>query len=109
MLGNSAMMRELQIAVDGQDEQANRLRLQGQTVMFLAVNRKAAGLLGVIDPIKATTPAAIKALHDEGLRIVMLTGDSRATAAAVASTLGIDDVAFARDAQLPQPVRERRR
>jgi Cu+-exporting ATPase len=68
------------------------MRADGQTVMFVAVNGKAAGLLGVADPIKETTPEAIRQLHAEGIRVVMLTGDSRTTAQAVAAKLGIDDV-----------------
>jgi Cu+-exporting ATPase len=71
---------------------AEELRSDGQTVMFLAVEGRAAGLVGVADPIKATTPQAIRELHGEGLRIVMLTGDSRTTALAVAKKLGLDDV-----------------
>ena len=68
------------------------MRADGQTVMFVAVDGKLAGLIGVADPIKATTPEAIRQLHEEKIRIVMLTGDSRTTAQAVASKLGIDDV-----------------
>ena len=68
------------------------MRKDGQTVMFVAVDGKAAGLLGVADPIKETTLEAIKALHDDGIRIVMLTGDNKTTAEAVAKKLGIDDV-----------------
>jgi len=60
--------------------------------MFVAVDGKAAGLLGVADPVKGTTPEAIRQLHEEGIRIVMLTGDSRTTADAVAGTLDIDEV-----------------
>jgi len=71
---------------------AEELRMEGQTVMFVAVDGKAAGLLGVADPVKGTTPEAIRQLHEEGMRIVMLTGDSRTTAKAVAGKLGIDDV-----------------
>ena len=71
---------------------AEALRQDGQTVMFVAVDGKPAGLLGVADPIKATTPEAIRKLHAEGIRIVMLTGDNRTTAEAVAGKLGIDDV-----------------
>jgi Cu+-exporting ATPase len=67
-------------------------RADGQTVMFVAVDGIAAGLIGVADPIKETTPEAIRQLHDEKIRVVMLTGDSRTTAAAVARKLGIDDV-----------------
>jgi Cu+-exporting ATPase len=68
------------------------LRAEGQTVMFAAVDGKAAGIIGVADPIKTTTPDAIKQLHAEGIRIVMLTGDSRTTAEAVARKLSIDEV-----------------
>jgi len=72
--------------------QAEALRAEGQTVMFVAIDGRLAGLIGVADPIKASTPEAIDALHREGIRIVMLTGDSRTTAEAVARTLKIDDV-----------------
>jgi Cu+-exporting ATPase len=68
------------------------MRAEGQTVMFVAVGGRPAGLLGVADPIKETTPGAIEALHGEGIRLVMLTGDSRTTADAVARKLGIDEV-----------------
>ncbi len=71
---------------------AERLRTQGKTVMLVAIDGRAAGLLAVADPVKATTPGAIRDLHADGLRIVMLTGDSRTTAEAVARSLGIDDV-----------------
>jgi Cu+-exporting ATPase len=72
--------------------QADKQRAEGQTVMWIAINGKAAGLIGVADPIKGSTAEAIRALHAEGVRIVMLTGDSRATANAVAGKLGIDQV-----------------
>jgi Cu+-exporting ATPase len=68
------------------------LRRAGQTVMFVAIDGKAAGLVGVADPIKATTREAIEALHREGIRVVMLTGDNRTTADAVAQSIGIDQV-----------------
>jgi Cu+-exporting ATPase len=71
---------------------AEELRADGQTVMFIAVNDKMAGLVSVADPIKASTPAAIKALQREGVRLVMLTGDSETTARAVADRLGLDEV-----------------
>jgi Cu+-exporting ATPase len=71
---------------------AESMRAEGQTVMFVAVDGKAAGLIGVADPIKATTLEAIRQLHAEGIRVVMLTGDSRTTASAVARKLGIDEV-----------------
>ena len=73
-------------------EQAEKLRADGQTVMFVAIDGRVAGLIGVADPIKESTPGAIQALHGEGIRLVMLTGDSRTTAEAVARKLGIDDV-----------------
>ena len=91
-LGNAALFVELGIDVASLATLAEERRSDGQTVMFLAVEGKAAGLLGVADPIKATTPQAIRELHAEGLRIVMLTGDSRTTALAVAKKLGLDDV-----------------
>ncbi len=91
-LGNSSLV-EVQGADAGQFEQrAEALRKDGQTVMFVVVDGKPAGLLGVTDPIKQSTPEAIKLLHAEGIRIVMLTGDSRTTAEAVAQKLGIDEV-----------------
>ncbi len=73
-------------------DRAEKLRADGQTVMFVAIDGKAAGLFGVADPIKESTPEAIKQLHEEGIRIVMLTGDSRTTANAVAAKLSIDEV-----------------
>jgi Cu+-exporting ATPase len=98
-LGNRALFDELGIDFDelGTEpgelaRRAERLRREGQTVVFVAVDGRAAGLLGVADPIKPSAPAAIEALHREGLRIVMLTGDSRTTAEAVAGRLGIDEV-----------------
>ena len=92
-LGNQVLMKSLSITVDAViAERAERLRAEGQTVMLAAVNGQIAGLLGVADPIKASTPEAIQQLHADGLRIVMLTGDSRKTAEAVARELGIDDV-----------------
>jgi Cu+-exporting ATPase len=91
-LGNRALLEELGIDSTGLTEQAEALRAQGQTVMFAIVDGKAAGLLGVADPIKPTTAEAIKQLHDEGIRIVMVTGDSHPTAHAVASALSIDEV-----------------
>ncbi|MDQ2898882.1 MAG: HAD-IC family P-type ATPase, partial [Acidobacteriota bacterium] len=72
--------------------QAEALRQAGQTVMFASIDGRAAGLFGVADPIKASTPEAISMLHAEGIRIVMITGDNRTTAQAVAGKLGIDEV-----------------
>jgi Cu+-exporting ATPase len=91
-IGNIKLMQALNVAVEGLNTRAESLRSEGQTVMFIAVNGKAAGLIGVADPIKETTPEAIRQLHAEGLQVVMLTGDSKATADAVAKKLGIDRV-----------------
>jgi Cu+-exporting ATPase len=91
-LGNRKLIEELGIAPGELPDKAESMRSEGQTVMFVAVDGKAAGLLGVADPIKATTAEAIEALHAEGIRIVMLTGDSRTTAEAVGKKLGIDEV-----------------
>jgi Cu+-exporting ATPase len=91
-LGNPALMAEKQININDLLSRAEALRSEGQTVMLVAVDGKTAGLLGVADPIRASTPEAIRQLHADGLRIIMLTGDSRATAEAVARKLGIDEV-----------------
>ena len=91
-LGNAAMMDEAGVKTEGGRSKADELRREGQTVMFLAVDGQLAALLGVADPIKPTTMEAIDALHAEGLRIVMLTGDNRVTAEAVARQLRIDEV-----------------
>jgi len=91
-LGNRALMDDLGVAQGELGTRAEALRAAGQTVMFLAVDGSLAALLGVADRVKDSTPEAIQALHDEGVRIVMLTGDSRTTARAVAQKLGIDEV-----------------
>jgi Cu+-exporting ATPase len=91
-VGNLALMRTLDVDVAPLASRAEALRHDGQTVMFVAIDGKPAGLLGVADPIKVSAPDAIRALHAEGLRLVMLTGDSATTAQAVARKLGIDDV-----------------
>ncbi len=91
-LGNAAMMADLGVATDALKAEAERLRGEGKTVMFVAADRKLAGLVAVADRIKPTTAAAIKALHESGLKIVMATGDNGKTAAAVAKQLGIDEV-----------------
>ena len=91
-LGNRKLIEDIGIEPGELSERVESMRMEGQTVMFVAVDGKAAGLLGVADPIKATTAQAIEALHGEGLRIVMLTGDSRTTAEAVSKKLGIDEV-----------------
>jgi len=91
-LGNRALLDELRIDPGGLTATAENMRKDGQTVMFVAVDGKAAGLLGVADPIKETTLEAVKQLHEDGIRIVMLTGDNKTTAETVAKKLGIDDV-----------------
>jgi Cu+-exporting ATPase len=92
-LGNAALMRELGIdAADALAADADRVRADGQTAILVAVDGRAAGLLGITDPLKATTAAALATLRAQGLRVVMLTGDNHATATAVARKLGIADV-----------------
>jgi Cu+-exporting ATPase len=91
-LGNTKLLEQLGIAAGTAIESADRMRKEGETVMFVAVDGRLAGLVGVADPIKESTPEALRALHEEGLRIVMLTGDNRTTAEAVARRLGIDEV-----------------
>jgi len=92
LLGNLAMMRDAGVPIEDAAARADELRRAGQTVMFLVIGGRPAGTIAVADPIKPTTPAAIDGLHNEGLRIVMLTGDNRVTAQAVASSLHIDEV-----------------
>lgn len=92
-LGNPALMEELRVDVKEMAVQAEKFRADGQTVMFVSLDGKVAGLVGVADPIKESTPEAIRQLHGDGIRIVMLTGDSRTTANAVAAKLNIDEVA----------------
>jgi Cu+-exporting ATPase len=91
-LGNQSLMQELEIDTSAVNDAAEKMRNDGQTTMFVAVDGKPAGLIGVSDPVKDSTPEAIEQLHDQGISIVMLTGDSRATARAVAGKLGIDQV-----------------
>jgi Cu+-exporting ATPase len=92
LLGNTSLMQANGVDVSNQRSDADALRSDGQTVMFLAVDGAPAGLIAVADPIKASTAEAIRRLHDEGLRIVMLTGDSKTTADAVGKQLGLDEV-----------------
>jgi Cu+-exporting ATPase len=92
VLGNRRMLEAADVDPGPLAERAEAMRTEGQTVMFVAADGTLAGLLGVADPIKESTPEAIRALHDEQIRLVMLTGDSRTTAEAVARKLGIDDV-----------------
>jgi Cu+-exporting ATPase len=91
-IGNRTLMDEEGAASDPLADRADEMRAEAQTVMFVAVEGRLAGLVGVADPVKESTPAAIEGLHAAGLRIVMLTGDSRATAEAVARRLGLDEV-----------------
>ncbi|MCZ6806170.1 MAG: copper-translocating P-type ATPase, partial [Deltaproteobacteria bacterium] len=91
-LGNRKLLEGLGASAGALVDRANELRAGGQTVMFVVIDGEVAGILGVADPIKEGTPAAIAALHAEGVRVVMLTGDNRKTADAVAATLSIDDV-----------------
>jgi P-type Cu+ transporter len=91
-LGNRALLEDLGIVPTALADDAERMRSEGETVMFVVVDGAFAGLVGVADPIKETTLEAIRQLHGERMRVVMLTGDSRTTAEAVARRLGIDDV-----------------
>jgi Cu+-exporting ATPase len=91
-LGNAALMHAVGAAVDAAREQSETLRRSGQTAIFLAIDAQLAGILAVGDPLKESTPAALQALKAQGLRLVMLTGDNRTTAQAVAAGLPIDDV-----------------
>ena len=92
LLGNAGFMQEQRIDIAGVAVEADKLRGDGATAIFIAVEGKVAGIFAIADAVKKTTPAALKSLADEGLRIVMLTGDNRTTALAVARRLGITDV-----------------
>ena len=91
-LGNAALMSELGVGTDLLQAQVEDLRREGATAVFVSVAGELAGVLAVSDPIKETTSEALAALRDEGMEIVMVTGDNRTTAEAVAGKLGIDDV-----------------
>ena len=91
-LGNASLLESLDIDPGAFAQQAETSRAEGQTVMFVAVDGAIAGIIGVADPIKETSLEAINALHEENVRIVMLTGDSETTARAVAAKLGLDEV-----------------
>jgi Cu+-exporting ATPase len=91
-LGNAALFEGDRIDVSSLRDRAEALRADGQTVMLVAIDGRAAGMVGVADPIRASTPEAIRQLHADGLRVIMLTGDSRTTAEGVARKLGIDEV-----------------
>ncbi len=91
-LGNRRLLESLHIDPGGLAQRAEQRRAEGETVMFVVVDGRPAGLIGVADPIKPTTRAALQALREEGLRIVMLTGDNRTTAEAVARRVGIEEI-----------------
>jgi Cu+-exporting ATPase len=91
-LGNRRLLEELGVSADDLSDQSEELRRDGQTVMYVVVDRAVAGLLGVADPVKSSAPEAIRMLHDDGIKIMMVTGDNRTTAEAVAKKLGIDEV-----------------
>ncbi|HEY9038343.1 MAG TPA: copper-translocating P-type ATPase [Roseovarius sp.] len=91
-LGNAALIHDLGLDSGALVDTANARRDEGETVMFIVLDGAIAGLVSVADPVKETTPAALKALHEQGFRIIMATGDNERTAQAVASRLGIDEI-----------------
>ena len=104
--GNVALMQQLGVSTKSIDQQAEALRRAGQTVMFVAWDGRLAGLIGVADPIRESTPQAIQELKREGIKVVMLTGDNHTTAAAVAQTLGIEFQAEVLPAQKAEAVKK---
>ena len=92
VIGNAKFLGELKIATDALADQADAMRRDGATAVFVAVNGKLAGVIGIADAVKASTPQALAALREAGMRIVMLTGDNKITAEAVAKRLGIAEV-----------------
>jgi Cu+-exporting ATPase len=92
LLGNSKYLASLGVDAQSLDAESERLRADGATVINIAVDGKLAGLFAIADPVKASTPAALKALAEEGVKVIMLTGDNATTAKAVARQLGISDV-----------------
>jgi Cu+-exporting ATPase len=91
-IGNAALLKDLGVVIDEFDGGVDTLRQEGATAVFVAVDGRPAGVIAVADPIKSTTMAAIESLRREGVRIVMLTGDNRTTAQAVAAKLGITEI-----------------
>ena len=91
LLGNAKLLEAFEVDAASLEEDAKRLRAEGRTAMFVGVDGKAAGLVSMSDPIKESTPEAIDRLHAEDVNVIMLTGDNRTTAKAVADKLGIDD------------------
>ncbi len=92
VIGNKKIIDEAGIATSSLDADAEKLRAEGATAVYVAVDGNAAGIIAIADPIKATTPSALRRLKDSGIHVVMLTGDNATTAKAVAAKLGIDDV-----------------
>jgi Cu+-exporting ATPase len=92
LLGNARMLEHAGIDPGNWTDHADELRREGETVMLVAVDGAIAGIIGVADPVKQSTPEALRLLREEGIRVVMLTGDNRTTAEAVARRLGIEDV-----------------
>jgi Cu+-exporting ATPase len=92
VIGNARFLKEQGVDAGGLEAQADALRRDGATAIFVGLGDKAAGTIGIADPVKATTPEALAALKEDGVRVIMLTGDNRATAEAVARALGIDEV-----------------
>lgn len=99
LIGNDRIMQDAEISLESVEEQAEAYRREGATSVFVAMNGQVAGVIAIADAIKQSTPDAIRALHNDGIRIVMLTGDNETTARAVGQKLGIDDV---RAGVLPQ-------
>ena len=91
-LGNAKLLKDIGVASADLELRADKLRREGATAMFVAIDGRPAGIIAVADPIKATTPVALERLRADSVRIVMLTGDNRITAQAVASKLGITDI-----------------
>ncbi len=92
VLGNAKLLAELNIATQALDARAEEMRRDGATAIFVAIDGQTAGAIAIADPVKATTAEALKTLRDEGIRVVMLTGDNRTTAEAVARKLGIAEI-----------------
>jgi Cu+-exporting ATPase len=92
LLGNLKLMDDFNIETSSYTDKAEKMRKGGQTVIYVAADDTFAGLLAIADPLKESTPSAIQQLHEEGLRIVMMTGDNRSTAEAVAAKLNIDEI-----------------
>ena len=90
--GNARFLEEQSISTADLAEPANRLRAEGATAIYLGVDGKIAGAIGIADPVKVSTPAALKSLGEAGIHVIMLTGDNRVTAEAIARRLGIDDI-----------------